>query len=339
MDSRSQLHSLTNRILNAEKKASGELFATTNELFTFLLQITGTDADEDKHREKIHLESGHAIGLTWAAMCINDILRTKKFMDGIYEAVVHTIRKQGKRPIHILYAGTGPFATLVLPLVSRFSSTQLRFTLLEVNESSFHCLKRLIDVLQLRSYIYHTEKADATTWQNDPEFPPDIFISETMNTGLGKEPQVAIFFNIVPQLNDEVIIIPETITLQAALIDPVKRMKYKLNNEETSDSIYLSGNIFDLNRSTILQHAIDFRRSGGVYKFPEVAVSIPTAKATTHSQFCVLTHITVYDTIELLIDESPLTVPLKLIEFSDVIPARIKCYYETGENPGVRFII
>lgn len=337
MNSLTHLHSLTNRILNADKKAYGGLFATADELYKFLLNLTGTDADEKINKRKIDLDSGHAIGPTWAAMCIKDLQRTKKFMAGIYEAVADTIKKNSSHHVHILYAGTGPFAALVLPLIARFSSEQLQFTLLEVNEYSFHCLEKLIATLQLEPYIRQIEKADATLWKIDPEDPIDVFICETMNTGLAKEPQVAIFMNIVPQLKDEVIIIPGKIRLQAALIDPVKRMKYKMGKEKENSSVNVLGDLFELSREYISPHVNAFKTAGGTYKFPETTIIIPSEKVITYSQFSVLTHISVYNGIQLLIDESPLTMPLKLIR--DVSSVRIKCHYETGENPGIQFSI
>jgi predicted RNA methylase len=337
MNSLPHLHSLTNRILDAEKNAYGDLFAATDELYKFLLKLTDIDAEEKTNKQKIDLDSGHAIGLTWAAMCIKDLQRTKRFMNGIYEAVTDTIKKNSSRPVHILYAGTGPFAALVLPLIARFSSEQLQFTLLEVNEHSFHCLQKLVAVLRLEPYIRQIEKADATLWKIDPEDPVDIFICETMNTGLTKEPQVAIFMNIVPQLKHEAIIIPGKIRLQAALIDPVKRMKYKMGEEKENSSVYVLGDLFELSTENIIPHVTAFKKAGGSYKFAETTVVIPSEKVVTYSQFCVLTDISVYKSIQLLIDESPLTMPLKLIE--DVPAVRIKCHYETGENPGIQFSI
>lgn len=109
---------------------------------------------------------------------------------------------------------------------------------------------------------------------------------------------------------------------------------------ETND-FFFSGldTVFELNREIVLQHAAAFKRPGDNYLFPETNVTISAEKAITHSQFCILTTITVYNTIQLRTDECSLTMPLKLIEFKDPFPEKVKCNYETGENPGVRFSI
>jgi hypothetical protein len=206
-----------------------------------------------------------------------------------------------------------------------------------VNEYSFHCLQKLITALQLESYIRRMEKADAASWTISVGDPVDIFISETMKNGLTKEPQVAIFMNIIPQLQAEAIIIPEKIRLQAALIDPAKRMKHKMNNDEPDTSVYTLDKIFQLSREIVLQYVTAFKRSEGNYKFPETTVTIPAEKVAMHSQLCILTDVTVYNLVQLLTDESPLTMPLKLSDLKEPAPRKIKFHYETGKNPGVQF--
>jgi len=339
MDPRLQLQTLTDRILNGKANAYGELFKTADELYKFLVKLTGIDPDEYQNKKKLHLDSGDAIGSLWAAMCIKDLQRTKKFMDAIHHATTDVTQKISNRPVHILYTGTGPFATLILPLISTFTPEQVQFTLLEVNETSFEFLQRLIEHLQLQPYTRQIEKADATAWRVNPDEPVDIFICEALNIALTKEPQAAIFMNIVPQLSSQTVIIPSTINLQAALIDPVQRMKQKRNNEKNSDAVYVLGNLFELNRETVLAHANGFKKSKGNYKFAETIVITPSDKAITHCEFCILTNITIYKGFELLFDESPLTMPLKLIDLQDPSSVRIKCHYETGESPGIRFNI
>lgn len=114
-----------------------------------------------------------------------------------------------------------------------FSSQQLQFTLLEVNENSYTCLQQLIKTLQFENYIHRLEKADAPKWTLPANEQVDLFISETMQQGLKNEPQVAICMNLANQLQNSTIIIPEQITLIAALIDHQKK---GLENSEAVES-------------------------------------------------------------------------------------------------------
>jgi len=334
----SHLHSITCRILDAEKNAYGELFAACDELYMTLLQITGIDTMEDKNRQPFSIDSGRAIGLTWAAMCLKDLLRTKRFMDGIHKATCDMLQKITGRPVHVLYAGTGPFATLVLPLMASFSNRQLQFTLLEVNETSFNCLKKLVSILHLEQYIHRIEKADATKWLLPSNEQIDIFICETMQQGLKTEPQVAICMNIVPQLPAKTIIIPEQITLKVALINVRKRMRDKTEPDGSGNAVHLLETMFTLNKESILRHAATYQHAGETsYHFPGTTITIPAEVADGYPDLYLLTDIMIYNQERLLIDESPLTMPLKLTSVSQHRPTEIKFQYHTGKKPGIQF--
>ncbi|MBL7703253.1 MAG: hypothetical protein JNM14_13460 [Ferruginibacter sp.] len=330
----SHIHSITSRILNAPKNASGELFTACDELYKALLQITGIDVEEEDNRLTQTLNSGNAIGLTWAAMCIKDYKRTKRFMDGIYEATIDKLKTVEGRPVHILYAGTGPFATLVLPLTARFTEEQIKFTLLEVNEPSFNCLQKLTGTLQMEKYISNIQKADATKWELPQSEPVDIFISETMQQGLAKEPQVELCMNIVPQLPTGTVMIPQQITLTPALINPGKRMQKKLGNPDAGNDIHLFEPIFTLNKKTTLRYA-----DGRLPAFPETTTNIPAALISSYPLLYLLTDIIIYKKEKLLIDNSQLTLPLKLAELNRQQPVSVTFQYHLGTRPGMRFSV
>ena len=214
-----KLQSITNRLLDAGKYDYQGLFNLSKEYYDFLVEVINLDPEAEQNRSnRKYFDNGYAIGLTWAAMCIKDIMRTKKIVDGLYQAVCDVHKTNGGKPVHILYAGTGPFATLVLPLTARFTSRELQFTLLEVNEDSYNCVIKLFNTLNLDDYIQHSEQVDATKWILPIDLEVDIFLSETMQKALKCEQQVAICMNIIPQLSREALMIPENIVLKAALI-------------------------------------------------------------------------------------------------------------------------
>lgn len=335
----SQIHSITNRILDAKSNAYRELFSTCDELYNSLLRINEINSLDEKNRGHLSLESGAALGLTWAAMCIKDIIRTKRFMDGIYAAVKDILRVHPDKTIHILYAGTGPFATLILPLTARFSAQQLQFTLLEVNESSYNSLQKLVKILHLEKYIHLLEKADATKWQLQAGEHIDIFICEVMQGGLKSEPQVAICMNIIPQLSPGTIMIPQQIILDAALINEKIRMNERFQAGAPPDSIQYLDTIFILRKETILAHVAASQQAGEKdFPFPEKHIFIPIDIISHHPSLFVLTELQIYDQEKLLIDESQLTIPLKLTRFSEPYPNEIKIQYQTGNQPGIQFI-
>ncbi|MEP6793639.1 MAG: hypothetical protein ABJB16_04885 [Saprospiraceae bacterium] len=337
MPTLSQIHSISNRILDAEINEYGELFSACDELYKTLLHINNLDSLDEKNREHLSLDSGEALGLTWAAMCIKDIMRTKRFMDGIYAAVTDILLIHPEKTIHILYAGTGPFATLVLPLTARFIPKQLQFTLLEVNETSFTSLQKLVTILHLEKYIHRLEKADATKWTLPANEHIDIFITEAMQQGLKSEPQVAICMNIVPQLSMETIMIPQQITLAAALLNEPERMLEKSIPGRLIKSIYTLGTVFNLTKETILTLAKSYQQSNEPeFTFPGKTLVIQADMVEHYPILYLLTNIRIYKEVRLWIDESPLSMPLKLADLRKHLPGEIKFQYRSGKNPGMQ---
>jgi len=177
-----------------------KLSNTTKEYKSVLEGFCNQDMDIEEGRNDIMFDNGKALGTFWAALCLDDMMRTRQFIRGINEAIKEKINTQ--KPIHILYAGTGPFATLILPFIFRYSKQQIKYTFLEINPFSFKILQNLISKLGLEDYDITLLKADATKYKIDSENEPDIIISETMQNALAKEQQVPIFLNLMSQVKD-----------------------------------------------------------------------------------------------------------------------------------------
>ena len=300
-----------------------------------LIEITRLNIENDDHRENMHFSSGKAIGTTWAAMCIDDLLRTKRFVQGIYQAINELLKI--KDQIHILYAGTGPFATLVLPIMALFPSEKVQFTLLEINPISFQYLQQLINKLNIDKYIKHVELADATSYKiKDPDS-IDILLSETMQHALLREQQVPICYHLLSLLKSSTILIPKCIKLDLCLINPKKQMAHKLGE---SDEPYLKnlGTFYELSANVIretLTKTIDFSEE---YHFPVMTYRIPL-DCVAFNTVSVLTEITVYKE-KILNGESGLTIPYQLAVLSEEqIGKTIRVHYYVSQTPSIEFTI
>jgi len=260
-------------------------------------------------------------------------MRTKRFMEGVYTAVKEKMAIIGNRPVCVLYAGTGPFATLVLPLLTRFSENQVQFILLEVNESAMQSLQHLVISLKLEKYILSMERADATQWKLPPASNVDVFICETMQQGLKNEPQVAICHHILPQLPQHTILIPQKVVLKAAMIDHSKIMSAKLEGGSFDEGILVLDTVFILDKESILYNRVTDNE--GIF-FPETRVSIPDHFIKTHPELYLLTEITVYKEEELLFDECALTIPL-FLSLLQPLQNQIAFRYITGKKPGLSY--
>lgn len=181
--------------------------------FDGLMAATSSlDLDAEENRDNLHFTSGKALGTTWAAMCLREIQRTRQFVRGLHRAI-RECRQRHSRPVHLLYVGTGPYATLLLPLTTQFRPEELRVTLMEVNPRTIDSLNRVVERLDLAPYVVEIIQDNAVTHTLRAPRQYDIFLSETMQQALVKEQQVPIMLNLLPQLRPDTIIIPETIRL------------------------------------------------------------------------------------------------------------------------------
>ncbi len=100
-------------------------------LETLLKGLSGLNTEASDIRENIKHKNGEALSPFFASLCITDIIRTRQFIRGAYFAIKDLLAKQ-EGPIRILYAGTVPYATLVLPILTKFRPDQVQLTLLEL---------------------------------------------------------------------------------------------------------------------------------------------------------------------------------------------------------------
>jgi len=185
---------------------------------------------EDKD---ILLASGKAISPTKAAHCLLEFERTSKFVKGIYNAILELKQRFKNVPLNILYAGTGPYSALILPLTTLFKPDELNLFLLEINKDSLDAVKKLYSELDLSGFVEEFILADATSYKVPEGKIMHLMISETMQNALRKEPQVPIMRNLLPQLPAKGIFIPEEICINACLV----------NNKQEMESFYEGGKV------------------------------------------------------------------------------------------------
>jgi hypothetical protein len=323
-----QLKSLSLELIDpaTERGEAFHLCRQMNQLFCDLLE---QNPYQDQFKEDIFTSGGKAIGTIWAAFCTLEFRRTQQFLRGIYKALENLLAKQQK--VHVFYAGSGPFATLILPFTTLYSSDQLQVTILEINPDSISILHQLIHALGKSAYFKDIIQADATEY-NLREYErehTDLFITETMLQGLETEPQVAISLQLVPQFQKKVIMIPDEIRIDASLIHAEKRDQY-WKQQDLPEEAFIKPlkEIFRWNTNNLLQFA-----KSGTKQFPFKKIPIPNPVPEGFGQLCLLTSIRVFGDHHLTLFDTSITNPLPVFDLSGD-SKEVEFQYQIGTNPG-----
>lgn len=315
------LHNLSSQLL-AEADDFLAAYHTCAALHALLLECTGLSAQDSVQMAALNLPSGKALAPFFAAACIQDPLRTKKFARGVFESIRAAQKRFPGARLHLLYAGTGPFATLILPLCTVFSPAEIGFTLLEVHPESARHLQKVIDVFGLQDFVHSIVETDATTYQASQPF--HILLIETMQAALASEPQLAITQHLVPQLAPGGILIPQGITIQAGLLNPGKEDAYLLGLTTVRDSYVGLNPVFQLDLNTALQQTAITAK-----------VPVPWYLRKDYPQLMLFTNLKITDSIQLDFWESGLTIPQRLsdLNFEKDLDYEVYLQYKQGENP------
>lgn len=326
------------RIILFENKPFSSLYTMIDELFQLFNDASGCTYEDEAVRKNIYLSEGKAIGTCWAALCVKEIMRTQKFLQGIYKAILSAKNKFPGEPLQILYAGTGPFAALAIPFTTLFLPKELQFTFLEINPESFRMLNHVIGYFNCQDYISAMELCDATKFRPYPDKRFHIIISETMQQALIKEPQVSITLNLLPLLAFGGFLIPENIQVNCAVMNMKKNSERMMNPDFHETYYYNLGQAFELNQNTPDQFssAISFNN----ISFPMVHFQIPDPIDSDYNEVFLMTKITVFDDIILTDWQCSLTLPYRLkLASNRVTPGkRFGLQYVISDSPHYAYI-
>lgn len=265
-----------------------------------LQSLAPIDLENLENRKDIQAKGGLAIGPAWAALCIDDMARTRQFVKGISQAINTVLsKKTDHTPVEILYAGTGPFATLVLCLLPRYTPQQIQLTLLEINPISFQAVQKVFEQLGLQAFVRDFIQENAVTYHI--KHTPDIIISETMIRALDKEPQVAIMMNLLDQVGSTTLMIPQNIRLSLG-VSRLNSKAFKIDQETLDTLLEITPRNLKL-----------YREAGG---FPTKQVKVNLNEWKNYHDLNIDTDIQVYEDCHISFNLSGLTVPKKILDIA-----------------------
>lgn len=286
-------------------------------------------AFEESQVSSAHIETvhGRAVSPVSAAFCIIDFMRTRMFIKGTAEAISLKLLENPGKPVTVLYAGTGPFATLLTPLTTLFSPSELKMVLLELNPVSIEYLHKTIDIFNMGDHVLDIIHADASTYHIENGRHPDIILTETMMPGLYREPIVNIFANLAAQC-PRAIMIPELVKVEAALIGNLSASGHEVLPLKTLMEL-TSATAGNMNNHELCPAV--FQKG--------IEVEIPAFLDHVYTRFVLLTYIKIFAGNNLGFNESSLTIPFnfKSARLIKEFPPVMRLKYVRGPFPGFQF--
>ena len=267
--------------------------------FKELIQLTGFD-NTIEHLAAVTTAKGKALGLNHAAQCLLDYKRTVKFLKAMVMAINKKQQKHPNKTINVFYAGCGPYAPFVTLIASLFSPEEVQFSLLEINSKSLEYAKNLIQKLELTNYVQHYYNADAVIFKIPEAQKYHVVFSETLDALLYRECYVPILFNLLPQLSQDITVIPENVLV-----------KMSLSTNTIADTKHISeevDTIVDVRKAISMSPITNLIPK----QLPDKKVAVNSLNIERYNYLILDTLVHVYDNIWLTRNESSLTLPLEM---------------------------
>ncbi|MFK3862026.1 SAM-dependent methyltransferase [Pseudoalteromonas rhizosphaerae] len=218
---------------------------------------------------------------------IKDAYRIQGYARGIDQAIQSKLKHSSS--ITILYPACGPFAPLLLPLLSYYKNSklftpqQINVILVDVHPGAILSLQQLVKDLQLDDFILRIETADATEYE--PVESIDLLVLEAMQHGFTKEGQLSIAKHLVQFLTIDGWMIPQNVSVRGMMVIGESEFNQQWNKVKYSHSLNMDvsaqqdrvelGEILRINKSTLLNMQ-ELELQDGVKVIPARQIKLPT---------------------------------------------------------------
>jgi hypothetical protein len=276
---------------------------------------------------------------------VQDYQRSVVFIRSVYAAITSLKLRFAGSPIEILYAGCGPFATLLLPLLGRFIPGDLNITLLDIHQRSLRSVELLLEDFGFAAHAVKTIKEDACVYHHPQKL--HLVIAETMQKSLEQEPQFAVTANLAPQMVWQGVFIPQRIDVTLALADLEKETVFYRNaNIQKQTSLdnrprrYPIATLCSLSADNALaqRQAAQHNAHTNKEELESRVIKIPLLDNISGLNAALFTRIIVYQSYCLEDYEAEITLPLRCYELEPLYGGeRYAVSYQLGSYPKFNF--
>jgi hypothetical protein len=345
--SKNSLAKISHVILD-ESSSRQSLHCALDEFAQLCSQITNITPNPtfDAWAEDTFLEQGVAINPQAAAYCIKDYQRSITFIRGVHAAIFTKLTNSTDSPISILYAGCGPFATLLIPLLGKYLNdgvhlSQLNISLLDIHQASLDSVSLLLNYFGISTNNITLIRANACTYQHPSLL--NLIIAETMQKSLEQEPQFTVTANLAPQLHDNGIFIPEKIVVKLCLAQwKIERSFVEQGVQINHEDLVKLKKRFPLGTILSLQPQLAATQLKNAQQHPDTKklalktahIQVPDIPQLNNFDALFLTYIQVFKHYQLNDYESEITLPLKCQALSVLKPkTSYNVSYQLGSYP------
>lgn len=336
--------SAINKVLLDESSDKNDIKRALDDFEVLCSEITGihSDVSFDAWAEDTFLNNGLAINPQAAVSCIKDYQRSLVFIRGVHDAILDLLQISPDKQLKILYAGCGPFATLLLPLLPGLAPDQVELNFLDIHQESLESASKLIKFTGFSDFDINMIQADACTYNHHE--PLDLIISETMQKSLEQEPQFTVTANLAPQLTANGVFVPQNIQLRTCLAHWEQEKKLFKNQgyidgrELVNQGLrYELGTIFQLvpEKAAQLNAQAVYGENELIPELNLGNIQIPVTQNLEQYDFLMFTNVQVYKGHYLYDYETTLTLPSKFYELSPLVAGKYSVSYQLGGYPKI----
>lgn len=243
------------KVINSNALSQTELKPLLEQVFEAQLAIyRQADISPRLRKRQFIQQSGLVLSPDYCVNTLKDTLRVGQFLKAINAAIASKLQQQSS--VTIAYPACGPFAPLLIPLLSYYreraiySSEQLKISLIDIQPGAVQSLNALITAHNISEFIQQVACEDACTFRSDNLF--DIIIVEAMQHGFSREAHLRITEHFATLLQHDGLLIPEQIIIEAWLTNAqqeyVEQWQASTAKPHQSSRTYI-GEVMTINRS------------------------------------------------------------------------------------------
>ncbi len=132
-----------------------------------------------------------------------------KYLRAVDEALHDLLRRFEGKKVHLLYTGCSLYGALIVPLLHRFDPNKLGVSFLDIQRTSLDFVGNIIDTLGLNTFVDAYIQEDAAVYKATRAF--HLVVTESMKAPFDDEAQIATTLNLLPQLHEKGIFIPQRV--------------------------------------------------------------------------------------------------------------------------------